>query len=66
LATVFLFCGYKKMLNALEQFQIEMTEENHDARNTVITLSAMYGGEGPGVRWDQLLNFVSEIWPSHV
>jgi len=32
----------------LEQIPIKMTEENHDEKSTVITLSAMllYGGEG--------------------
>jgi len=35
-------------VSCLEQFQIEMTEENHDESNTAITLSAIYGGEGRG------------------
>jgi len=34
----------------LKQFQIEMTEDNHDEGNTVITLSARMG-ERAGVRW---------------
>jgi hypothetical protein len=35
-------------LAQLKQFKVEMTEKNHDERNTANTLSAMYGGEGRG------------------